>query len=86
MERDKFIPKLRLRQPGFTYSACGLFPKYYERIRKFRKPGHLNHIYNNELDKACFPHDAAYSGSNYTAHKMKKSLMENFIFCAVLFS
>ena len=23
----------------------------------------LNHIYNNELDKACFAHDTAYSDS-----------------------
>ena len=24
---DKFIPKLHLRQPGFTFSACGDFTK-----------------------------------------------------------
>ena len=24
---DKFIPKLNLRQPGFTFSACGNFAK-----------------------------------------------------------
>ena len=24
---DKFIPKLHLRQPGFTFSACGNFAK-----------------------------------------------------------
>ena len=22
---DKFMPEMHLRQPGFTYSACGLF-------------------------------------------------------------
>ena len=29
---DKIIPELYLRQPGFTYSVCGLFTKYRERI------------------------------------------------------
>ena len=24
---DKFIPEMHLRQPGFTYSACGPFTK-----------------------------------------------------------
>ena len=24
---DKFMSKMHLKQPGFTYSACGLFPK-----------------------------------------------------------
>ena len=24
---DKFMPEMHLRQPGFTYSACGHLPK-----------------------------------------------------------
>ena len=24
---DKFMPKMRLRQPGFSYSACGPFTR-----------------------------------------------------------
>ena len=24
---DKFMPEMHLRQPGFTYSACGAFAK-----------------------------------------------------------
>ena len=24
---DKFLPKMHLKQPGFTYSACGPFTK-----------------------------------------------------------
>ena len=28
----KFMPKLHLKQPGFTYSTCGPFTKYHERI------------------------------------------------------
>ena len=27
---DKFMPELHLKQPGFTYSACGPFTKHRE--------------------------------------------------------
>ena len=59
--QDKFMPKMHLKQPGFTYSACGPFPKNKERIKKFMQTGNTNFIYKNELDKACFQHDIAYS-------------------------
>ena len=29
---DKFMSKMNLRQPGFTYSACGPFTKSKEKI------------------------------------------------------
>ena len=29
---DKFMPEMHLKQPGFTYSACGLFIKNKERL------------------------------------------------------
>ena len=32
---DKFMPEMRLKQPGFTYSPCGPFAKNKERIEKF---------------------------------------------------
>ena len=54
------MPKMYLRQPQFTYSACGPFTKSNERIQKFKKTGKLRYIYKNELDKACFQHDMAY--------------------------
>ena len=57
------MPELHLKQPGFTYSTCGSFTKHRERIQKFRETRNLNHLYRNELDKACFVHDAAYSDS-----------------------
>ena len=58
---DKFIPEMHLRQPQFTYSTCGPFTKHNQRIQKFKETGDTNYIYKNELDKACFVHDAAYS-------------------------
>ena len=32
---NKFMPEMHLKQPGFTYSACGLFTKNKERTEKF---------------------------------------------------
>ena len=60
---DKFMPEMHLRQPQFTYSACGPFIKHKQRIQKFKETGDTNYIYKNELDNACFAHDAAYSDS-----------------------
>ena len=64
LAEDKFMPEMHLRQPQFTYSACGPFTKHKQRIQKFKETGDTNYIYKkNELDKACFAHDAAYSDS-----------------------
>ena len=60
---DKFMPKMHLKQPGFTYSACGQFTKNKEKIEKFMQTGNKNFIYKNELDKACFQLDMAYGKS-----------------------
>ena len=57
---DKFMPEMHLKQPGFTYSACGLFTKNKERIQKFKETGDTSYVYKNELDKACFQHDMAH--------------------------
>ena len=32
LTEDKFIPELHLKQSEFTYSACGPFTKYCEKI------------------------------------------------------
>ena len=60
---DKLMAELHLKQPGFTYNSCGPFTKHLEGIQKFIETGNLKHLYINELDKACFAHDAAYSDS-----------------------
>ena len=54
------MPEMHLRQPEFTYSAGGPFTKNKERIKKFKETQDSRHIYQNELDKACFPYDIAY--------------------------
>ena len=67
---DKFMPELHLKQPGFTYSACGQFTKHRERVQKFTETGNFKHLYRNELDKACFAYDTAYSDSKDLAKRM----------------
>ena len=57
---DKLFPEMYLKQPGFTYSACGRFTRNKQRIQKFMQTGDTNYIYRNELDKACFQHGMAY--------------------------
>ena len=57
---DKFMPEMHLKQPGFTYSACGLFTKNKEIIQMLKQTGDSRYIYKNEPDKACFQHDMTY--------------------------
>ena len=54
------MPEINLKQPGFTYSACGPVTKNKEKIIKLKKTGDTKYIYKNELDKACFQYDMAY--------------------------
>ena len=54
---------MHLKQQGFTHSACGLFTKHREGIKKFRETGNLKCLCKNELEKACFARDAAYCDS-----------------------
>ena len=60
LARDKFMPEMHLREPGFTYSICGPFNRNKQRIQKFMQTENTNYISRNELKKACFQHDMAY--------------------------
>ena len=78
---DKFMPEIHLRQPRFTYSACGPFTKHEQRIQKFKETRDTNYIYMNELDKACFTHDAAYSdGKDLTKRTVAVKILKNKAF------
>ena len=46
---DKFMPEMHLKQPEYTYIACGPFSKNKDRIPKFIETGDTNYIYKNEL-------------------------------------
>ena len=63
------MPQMHLKQPGFTYSACGPFTKNKGRIEKFMQTGNTDFIYKNDLDKACFQRDMAYSKSKDLARR-----------------
>ena len=41
---DKCMPEMHLKQPGFTYNACGSFTKNKERIENFMNTGKRNYI------------------------------------------
>ena len=80
LERDKFLPKLHLRQPEFVYSTCWPF-KHRKRLKRFRETCNLKHPYRNKLDKVSIAHDAAYSYSKDLAKrtvsdKILKELMK----------
>ena len=78
---DKFMPEIHLRQPQFTYSACGPFTRHEERIQKFKETGDTNYVYTNELDKACFVHDAAYSDNkDLTKRTIADKILKNRAF------
>ena len=63
------MPKLHLRQAGFTYSACGPFVIHRKKIKKFEETGYLNYTYKKELDKVCFARDVAHSDSKDLAKR-----------------
>ena len=78
---DKFMPEMHLRQPQFTYSACGPFTKHKQGIQMFKETGDTNYIYKNKLDKACFTHDAAYSDSkDLTERTVADKILKNRAF------
>ena len=75
------MPEMHLRQPQFTYSACGPSTKHKQRIRKFKETGDTNYIYKNELDKACFADDDAYSDSkDLTKRTIPDKILKNKAF------
>ena len=41
---DRFMPEIHLKQPGFTYRACGTFTKNKKRIQKFKETGNKKYI------------------------------------------
>ena len=78
---DTFMSEIHLRQPQFTYSACGPFTKHEQRIQKFKETGDTNYIYKIELDKACFVHDVAYSDSkDLTKRTVADKVLKNKAF------
>ena len=53
------MSEIHLRQPRFTYSACGSFTKNKEKMQRFKETVDSRYIYQNRLNKACFQHNMA---------------------------
>ena len=48
-------------------------------VKEFRETSNLKNLYRNELNKACFVHDAAYSDSKDLAKRTSKDLAQRTI-------
>ena len=49
---DTFMPKMHLKQPGFTYSACGLFTKIKKGLKGLCKLEiHISFIEMNSISR-----------------------------------
>ena len=72
---DKFMPEIHLKQPRFTYRACGPFTRNRERIQKFKETRDSRYIYQNVLDKACFRLDVAYGDIKDVKYRPVKHLI-----------
>ena len=68
-----FMPEVHLKQPDFTYSACGPFTKGKEKIEKFMQTRNIDFIYRNELAKVCFQYDIAYGKSKDLAKEINQT-------------
>ena len=79
---DKFVPEMHIRQPGFTYSACGPFTKNKERAQKSKETGNSWYIYQNKLHKACFQHDMG----NVDLKDLTRRTVSGKIFCDKAFN
>ena len=51
---DKCMLEMHLKQPRFTYSACGRFNKNKERIQKLEKTGDAKYIGRKNQIKLVF--------------------------------
>ena len=71
MVGDKVISEMHLRQPGFTYSACGPFTKNRKRKQNFKRTEDSS-ISQNKLDKACFQHDKVLLNKVFNTAKYPK--------------
>jgi transposase InsO family protein len=74
--------ELHLADPKVgRYSACGPGTKHKKRVQDYIETGDTNHIFKNELDKACFYHDSGYSKFKDVANRQvaDKVLMKHAI-------
>ena len=49
---DKFMTEMHLKQPRYTYSACGPFTKTKERIQKLKETGDTEQTFQRRFNVA----------------------------------
>ena len=75
------MPEMHLKQPDFTYRACGPFTKKQRKNWKFYANWKYKFIYKNDLDKAFFQHDMAYEKTkNLVKRTQWDKVLENKAF------
>ena len=58
---DKLMPEIHLKQPGFTYSACGPFTKNKKEFKNLsRQEIQILFIKISLIRLVCFQHDMSY--------------------------
>ena len=75
------MTEMHLRQPGFTYSACGPLTRNNERIQTFKQAGDSRYIYQNELDIVSFKQNMAYEDfKNLIRRTAAAKILHNKVF------
>ena len=60
---------IAFKKTSIYFWCCGPFNTYFNTHSKIKRNRCLNYVYKNELDKACFAHDEAYSDNNNLANR-----------------
>ena len=51
---DKFMPEMHVRQPEFTYSACGPFTKSKERIKIYQTKNNVKPKFSRRITQTNY--------------------------------
>ena len=73
------MPEIHLRQPRFTYSACGPFTQNKERIQKIKEAEDSRYIYQSKLGKADEKAEKTYLKKAAGADKLTNAVKNDVI-------
>ena len=73
---DKFMPEMHLKQPGFTYSACGPFTKKKKRIETFLQTGNTDQF--KFFDKKSSGRGVVNEPNHQLANELHKRIIKEF--------
>ena len=73
------MPEIHLRQPRFTYSACGPFTQNKERIQKIKEAEDSRYIYQSKLGKADEKAEKTYLKKEAGVDKLTNAVKNDVI-------